>query len=706
MEKRLKQLQPIGGSEIIKIAFVGPESTGKSTIAKQLAEHYKTAFVPEFARDYLQEKWNTSSQTCELNDILPIAYGQIELENKKLQQATNFLFCDTNLMLTKIYSELHFNYCHPSLHKAALKHDYDLIFLTDIDFAWEKDDLRANFETRQAEFEIYKKTLTENNKPFLVLSGNKDERFNKSISVLEDFIQAKKIGFSSKDFVQIQNHDISIINIKKQLKHYRFGVPKSILVKPAIVSNGIFKFSETEIEQKLIFFDGQKSNLKILKFVPASGAASRMFQFLNVFLNEFNIENESINAYINRKKDSNLSLFIVGLEKFPFYEEINKKLLEIYPNFSQLDSDYKQYYFIKTLLSPHYFDFSNKPKAVLPFHKYKTHIATPIEEHLNKCFNYVDANNQAHVHFTISEAHQQLFESEVEKVKPVLEAETKININISYSYQNKKTDILSVSNTNRPIRNKEDKLIFRPGGHGALLENLNQLDADIIFIKNIDNVIQTHKEISTKYKKALAGILLETQNIIFNYLRIIEQEQTINISEILDFISQKLYITISEDVLKYTEENQIAYIKKVLNRPIRVCGMVKNEGDTGGGPFWVQDSKGGISLQIVETAQIDLTNANQSKIFAKATHFNPVDIVCGIFDFKKNKFNLTEFVDYETGFIVQKNKDGILLKSYELPGLWNGAMAKWISIFVEVPLITFNPVKTVNDLLKAPHQPQ
>jgi hypothetical protein len=380
-------------------------------------------------------------------------------------------------------------------------------------------------------------------------------------------------------------------------------------------------------------------------------------------------------------------------------------LKEIYPGYDDLKSDFKNFYLIKMLLSPEYFNYSNKPKAILPFHLYKTHIATPIEEHLYECANYANSNGISNLQFTVSEVHQIEFEKVIASVKNKVEKETQTTINTSFSYQNKQTNTLAVDNANNPFRDENNKLFFRPGGHGALIGNLNNLDGDVIFVKNIDNVIQNHKEINVLYKKTLAGILLESQQKVFSYLNAIDAGREINVEELLDFAKNSLNIKVKRAVSKYTVENQIIYIQKILNRPIRVCGMVKNEGDTGGGPFWVQNSKGATSLQIVETSQIDLTNPEQVKIFNSSTHFNPVDLVCGIQNYKGEKFYLPDFVDKNSGFIVQKNKDGKPLKSYELPGLWNGAMAKWISIFVELPLITFNPVKTVNDLLRPPHQP-
>lgn len=701
MEKNLKQQS----TEIIKIALFGPESTGKTTLAKQLAEHYKTAWAPEFARDYLQEKWEKTAQICDVNDMLPIAYGQTKLENESLSIANKYLFCDTNLMVTKVFSEVYYNFCDPILDKAARKHKYDLIFLTDIDVPWEKDDLRDKPEGRESVFAVFKQTLIEHDKPFITLSGDKELRLKKAVAIIDDLEKALKMGFSSADFVQIYEYGIPLENIQKQLAIFKNGISKTVLVEPATVSNGVLKLSKNDFQLKADFFDANKSTLKLNKFVPASGAASRMFKFLSVFLNDFDIEKESINAYINRKKDSELSIFIVGMNKFPFFEAVHKKLKETFPDFDDLERDYKNYYFIKLLLSPDFFDFANKPKGVLQFHKYKDHIATAVEEHLHECAYYASSNGISNLHFTVSEAHQSQFESIIDSVKSKMEKESATVINTSYSFQNKSTDTIAVDLKNIPFRDKNDKLVFRPGGHGALIENLNNLDADIVFIKNIDNVIQNHIESIALYKKALAGVLVELQQKVFNYLNEIDNGNEEHLEEIMIFVKNELNIGVNEGFSKYTSENKISYLKELLDRPIRVCGMVKNEGEPGGGPFWVRDSKGVVSLQIVESSQVDLANVNQAKILASATHFNPVDLVCGMRNYKNEKFDLTQFVDHNSGFIVEKTQNGKPLKSYELPGLWNGAMAKWITVFVEVPLITFNPVKTVNDLLKDPHQP-
>lgn len=704
MEKNLKQQK----TNIIKIALFGPESTGKTTLAKQLADYYETEWVPEFARDYLQEKWEENQHICVADDMMPIAYGQTALENEKLSTAKKYLFCDTNLMVTKVFSEMYYGFCDPLLNEAALKHEYDLFFLTDIDVPWEKDDIRDTPNGRETVFSVFRQTLLDNKKPFITLSGNKKSRLAKAAAIVADLALAKERGFSTEDFIQMYDHGISFDSIAKQLEVFENGIVKSNLVSPATIDNGILSLSEAEFEEKASFFDSQKGSLKIKKFVPASGAATRMFKFLRTFLNDFDIEQETINAYINRRKDKELPIFIVAMDKFPFFEALHEKLKILYPDFETLERDYKNYYFIKLLLSSDHFDFANKPKAVLPFHKYKEHIANPIEEHLNECSHYASSNQVSNLHFTVTKAHQDLFENEVGILKGKVEKDSGIQINIGYSYQDKSTDSITVDTKNNIVRDKNEALVFRPGGHGALIQNLNTLDSDIIFIKNIDNVIQNHIDKITLYKKALAGVLIEVQQKVFGFLRAIEEQKIKedDLEKITLFLSERLNIKITNDFNKFTFENKISKVKELLDRPIRVCGMVKNEGEPGGGPFWVMNNKGVVSLQIVEASQVDGTNKKQHKILAEATHFNPVDLVCGIKNYKNNKFDLQQFVDQDAGFIVEKNFEGKAVKSYELPGLWNGAMANWITVFVAVPLITFNPVKTVNDLLKAPHQPQ
>lgn len=704
MEENLKQQS----TEIIKIAIYGPESTGKTTLAKQLAEHFNTVWIPEFARDFLQQKWDKHQQICQKEDLLPIAIGQTKLENEGLQKANTFLFADTNLMVTKVFSDIHYGETDPILEKAAKKHKYDLIFLTDVDVPWQKDDLRDSPDNRAMTLQIFEDNLIKFNKPYIKLSGSKEKRFQKAIVLISNLVEAKKVGLNSFDFINLNNRNIELELVKKQIDFLTNGIQAVNLDRPARLNDGIESLSFEEATYFANFFEEKRNHLKLKKFVPASGAASRMFKFLSEFIHDYKLGEESINAYINRKKAKNLSLFLIGIEKFSFYNLVINHLKNAFPEFESWGYDSKHYYFIKTLLSKNEFDFANKPKGVLPFHNYSTHIATPIEEHLNEAVAYASSNQKAHLHFTVSEEHQLEFEKIVENVKSKIETTSQTEINVNYSYQDKSTDSIALDFDNNFFREDNNSLLFRPGGHGALIQNLNNLDADVVFIKNIDNVIQNHIDEIALYKKALAGILLDKQQQIFDYLRLLDENNSSKelLDEIVNFIQSKLHFEVVEDFSKYTKESKIEYLKNYLNRPIRVCGMVKNEGEPGGGPFWVRDRKGLVFLQIVESSQIDENDTNQMKILTSSTHFNPVDLVCGIRNYRGANFDLTEFVDHTSGFIVQKNKGGKELKAYELPGLWNGAMAKWLTVFVEVPLVTFNPVKTVNDLLKMAHQPQ
>ncbi|HEX8270977.1 MAG TPA: DUF4301 family protein [Flavobacterium sp.] len=707
MEENLKQLPVNSDSKFYRIAVYGPQCTGKTTLAKQLAEYYNTVYAPEFARDYLSQKSETTARIYEPTDLLPIAIGQTQLENEKLQEANKFLFVDTCVLATKVFADFYYNFSEPAIEKAARKHKYDLFFLTDIDVPWEQNDVRTQPTEREAAFEAFKLALIQNKKPFVILSGDAETRLKWAIRTLENLQTAREMGFTSTDFVQLNEHGVPLPVVADQMRILKFGIKKTILERPALEGDGIRKLSNADFKNYADFFDEQKANFKLTKFVPASGAASRMFKFLTEFLNEYDSANESINAYINRKKANELTTFLAGMEKFPFFDAVHKKLKAEFADFNAMPASQKNFHFIELLLSPGHFDFSNKPKGILPFHKYPGRIATPIEEHLKETLAYAGSNDDYNLHFTVTEVHQKHFEEIVSTVGAALEEQSGLKINTTYSYQQKATDTVAVDLNNDPFRNKEGKLVLRPGGHGALLQNLNNLDTDIIFIKNIDNVIHDHTDVIAYNKKALGGILIELQQQVFQYLQHINNNAVAEnqIEEIITCLQQKLNIIITADFPKYTFENKLQHLKELLNRPLRICGMVKNEGETGGGPFWVQDRKGQVSLQIVETSQIDVHDPQQHRIFSSSTHFNPVDIVCAVKDYKGEQFDFKQFIDPESGFIVQKNKHGRELKAYELPGLWNGAMAKWITVFVEVPLITFNPVKTVNDLLKPAHQP-
>jgi len=514
--------------------------------------------------------------------------------------------------------------------------------------------------------------------------------------------------FSEKDIKQIEQKGLSLKKVKNQIELFETGIPFINLVAEATINEGILRLSEKEIQESMSFYESKKDIISILKFVPASGAATRMFKFLYSFLEEYDLEKESINSYINGHKNNDLSLFFIGLDKFPFYNIVQKQLQESYPNYDSLSINEQRLKFVEIILNEDRLDYGNFPKGLLPFHKYKNQvISTAFEEHLFETALYSSGNKSTKLHFTISEKHNRKFDEEFLRIERKVEEITRSKFDISFSYQKESTDTIAVTPKNKPFREDDGSLLFRPSGHGALIENLNDLNADIIFIKNIDNVVTyKYKNEVAKYKKVLAGILLKIQEQVFEYLELLDgvdvsAEQLIEIGE---FLVNKMNVKISSEFEKYSLKYQIEYLAEKLNRPIRVCGMVKNEGEPGGGPFWVKDESGSISLQIVESAQINKKNKHQKQILKNATHFNPVDLVCGIKNYKGEKFDLKKFVDTKAAFISMKTKTGKDLKALELPGLWNGSMANWNTIFVEVPLITFNPVKTVNDLLKAPHQ--
>ncbi|NDI99508.1 DUF4301 family protein [Flavobacterium sp. LaA7.5] len=542
---------------------------------------------------------------------------------------------------------------------------------------------------------------------YIIITAYENMLTDEANDVIDDLKKALALGFTIKDYTDICNRGISIEKIEYQLTTFKNGIGKIALKKPAVINDGIFKLPVKSAEEYAAYFESKKDNFKLTKFVPASGAATRMFKFLNEFIMDFNPEEDTINAYINRKKETALNTFLVGLDKFPFFKAIMNVVKEN-PDYNEWSKSTRAYNFIKTMLQDERFDFANKPKGILPFHQYDGFTATPVCEHLKESVAYAESQNKTNVHFTISEEHLDGFLDAITASKEAIEQESGTSIDFSFSYQHKKTDTIAVDMENVPFREDNGAILFRPGGHGALIENLNHLEADIVFVKNIDNVSHNNIETISLYKKALAGGLIELQEQIFIYLERIDEGNLTEeeVSEIFIFAKEQLSQHIPADVSKFTHENKVEYARQLLNRPIRVCGMVKNEGEPGGGPFWVEEEKGKLSLQIVESSQIDMENANQKLIFSQSTHFNPVDLVCGLKNYKGEYFNLNEYIDANTGFIVTKNRLGKDVKSFELPGLWNGAMAGWITVFVEIPLETFSPVKTVNDLLKPAHQPQ
>jgi Domain of unknown function (DUF4301) len=491
--------------------------------------------------------------------------------------------------------------------------------------------------------------------------------------------------FSQQDIAQIQHRGSNLDTVTEQINHFKNGFPFLNIIKAATVGDGLLRLSDAEVQKYVELFENKANSLDLLKFVPASGAASRMFKTL------FEYMELGKSADLNNANKA-IKQFFGEIEKFAFYQDLPKNTDE--------------YSILEYLLTAKGLDYGNLPKGLLAFHQYKNTPRTPAEEHLVEGANYANSKGIAKLHFTVSPEHRPKFNELIERVLRNYESVFGVKYELSFSEQKPSTDTIAVDENDNPFRNSEGKLLFRPAGHGALLENLNDQNSDIIFIKNVDNVVPDYLKSETiAYKKALAGVLLVYQDMIFDYLDSLKNADEVLVAEIDNFLINDLCIAPPVNYPQFSIAEKITYQEQKLNRPLRVCGMVKNVGEPGGGPFWAKNADGSVSLQVVESAQVDFKNDEQKTIFDTATHFNPVDLICSTKNASGEKYDLLQFRDMQTGFITAKSQNGKTLKAQELPGLWNGSMANWNTIFVEVPLITFNPVKTVNDLLRKEHQP-
>lgn len=504
---------------------------------------------------------------------------------------------------------------------------------------------------------------------------------------------------TEKDIKQIENYGLSLQEVYQQLEIFRRGIPYANIVTTASVGNGIKQISKVEQQRLESSYERKKDKLDVVKFVPASGAATRMFQFLHEFLDSYDPKDMLFRDFARKNDSQDLLKFFGATSEFAFVNLVRKKIREQYPDYKKSPKGQRHYYFAKAMLDKTGLCFGDMPKGLIPFHKYKKYATTAFEEQLHESAFYAAVNDDVHLHFTFSEKHLPLFKKKFDDIRNRVSRNTKKTFHISYSFQKKETDTIAVMPDNSPFRDAKNNLVFRPSGHGALLKNLNDVNADIVFIKNIDNVAaQEYTKEIAGYKKVLAGKLLQLQGKMFGFLKALEGEVSLEkVKEIQSFIWNDLEVK--------ELPGGVEAIKQFLNRPLRVCGVVKNTGAPGGGPFWVKDYMGNSSLQIVEKSQIDLNDPHQASVVNEATHFNPVDLVCGLRDYQGNKFDLAQYANPDSGFISNKYEAGKPIKALELPGLWNGAMAHWNTAFVEVPLITFNPVKTVNDLLKKEHRP-
>lgn len=503
---------------------------------------------------------------------------------------------------------------------------------------------------------------------------------------------------SPKDLEQIERKGISEQQIKKELEEFKTGFPFLKLDAAASIGNGIIATSAEDVKRYTEAWNAYKAEgKKIVKFVPASGAASRMFKNMFAFLTaDYDVPTTDFEK-----------TFFDNVVKFAFYPALNAMCEKNEgKNIEALMGEGNYKAVVANLLEAKGLNYGQLPKGLLLFHSYEDGARTPLEEHLVEGALYADSKGMVHIHYTVSPEHRTLFEKKVADTKDKYEKAYNVKYDITFSEQKPSTDTIAVNPDDTPFRNADGSLLFRPGGHGALIENLNEIPADVVFIKNIDNVVPDRLKADTvTYKQVIAGVLISLQEKAFEYLRLL-YEGTYNhekLEEMIRFVQRDLCCR-KHDIKELEDAELVIYLRSKLNRPMRVCGVVKNVGEPGGGPFLTYNQDGTVSLQILESSQIDKSNTEYMKMFTEGTHFNPVDLVCAVKNYKGEKFNLPDYVDRTTGFISSKSKNGKNLKALELPGLWNGAMSNWNTVFVEVPLSTFNPVKTVNDLLREQHQ--
>ena len=503
---------------------------------------------------------------------------------------------------------------------------------------------------------------------------------------------------TQQDLKQLAQKGISEQQIETQLGQFKTGFPFLKLEAAAAIGRGIVAPTSDEGRKYVDAWQKYKAaGKRVVKFVPASGAASRMFKDMFAF----------VDADYDKPTTDFEKKYFDNIDKFAFYGELDavcrknngKGIKELVKegNFKAVAAN---------MLKAEGLNYGQLPKGLLLFHNYPEGPRTPMEEHLVEAALYAASNGEAHVHFTVSHEHMELFKQKVAQKSDMYAKKYGIAYDITFSEQKPSTDTVAANPDGTPFRNADGSLLFRPGGHGALIENLNEIEADVIFVKNIDNVVPDRlKGDTVLWKQIIAGVLITLQKKAFEYLELLDSGKYTHeqIEEIIRFVQNDLCCR-KADIKELEDADLVIYLRKKLNRPMRVCGVVKNVGEPGGGPFLTYNQDGTVSLQILESSQIDKSNKEYMEMFTKGTHFNPVDLVCAVKDYKGNAFDLPKFVDPTTGFISQKSKSGKELQALELPGLWNGAMSDWSTIFVEVPLSTFNPVKTVNDLLRDQHQ--
>ncbi|MFW6113126.1 MAG: DUF4301 family protein [Thermodesulfobacteriota bacterium] len=520
------------------------------------------------------------------------------------------------------------------------------------------------------------------------------------------------LPLSDQDVIQIQSHGLTLDQVREQLRLFARPPRFLNLVRPAIVADGIKLISPADREDYVNRQAEAARRGRFTKFVPASGVATRMFEILCHYFHHVQPDLKAgLEAGLAQDdpRARTFQVFFDRLSRFAFSKDLKARLAAQGHDLQDLLAARGYREILACVLTEAGLGYQDLPKALIKFHAYGTDSRTALEEHLVEAAAYVrDQEGKCRLHFTILPRHRQAFQDLLAHTQPMLEELYGCRFLIDFSYQHPGTDTLAADADNRPFRDRQGQLVFRPGGHGSLLENLNELQGDLVYIKNIDNVVPDRlQEPTIRWKKILGGILVSLQDQIHRHLRTLEQGsgQGRHLEAALTFAREQLGLSLPPQILQWPEDLARDFLARTLNRPLRVCGVVANQGEPGGAPFWVQEPDGSLSLQLVEQAQVDLSDPEQQAIWDAATHFNPVDLVCALRDDQGVPFDLREYVDHEAVFISRKSLEGRQLKALELPGLWNGAMARWLTVFVEVPLTTFNPVKTVFDLLRPEHQP-
>ncbi len=683
-------------SGVFKVVLFGPESTGKSTLCRQLAGYFQTVCNPEYMREYLEKKWQSGPQTVDPEDMLPIAKGQIQKENELSRQARRILISDTDLLELAVYSEVYFGQADPILLEAALKNKYDLYFLTYIDVPWTPDPMRDKPGERPEMFDRFKQTLEKYRLPYVILKGNAQERLNIAVSIIKTLME-NNIRFTKDDLAELQRRNIPLEAIIRQVGAIKNGNLYRNIIRPAIPGDGILQLDEKQKEEAVKAFYEIKN--KIVRFVPASGAATRMFKDFHMALQAYREGITQWKRMVDEDRLDKLKDFGSWKQKLAFYDPVVQKIKQDHKSYSEWDEDKKNFEFINYTLTEKGLNYGLFPKALILFHRYDNNeIRTAFEEHLNEAVK--SGRAAGHLHFTVHPEKKGLFEAIAGTIQD------KYQVQIDYSFQSPSTDTIMLDTNRQIVRDENGKMVFRPGGHGALLHNLQNIDADYIFIKNIDNVQKdAYKGASVLYFQILTGLLHQIKTRRDTLLGFLQREKPgkKELAEVEQFLTDTLGLKIIAGYENLPASQRRTYLTYKLNRPLRIAGMVKNTGQAGGGPFWVKDDDGNESLQIVEKSEIDLSRPGPKQVFETSTHFNPVFMVASIKDFEGKPYNLPDFRDDEAAFISRKVQYGKEVFIYEHPGLWNGGMAGWITLFVEVPDEVFSPVKEVYDLTFPPH---